>query len=347
MRWKACLTFLLVVTATILSSAQSLRFPRDPDALLDRAQKFWMAITTSQRSRAMEYVLPEKRDLFLSGAAMPVLRAKVLGVDVTGNPQEAAVRVSLDVVAKESSSGALTWTLTDPWIWKNGNWYLNLKEAPAIFPRTSEAPNIDVKKIQAQIEKFEILQNPLDLGRMIDAQHISIEVPIKYTGDLPLTLEMTLQNPLVALEGLPEPITSSTKSFTLLVSTDDWKGPFRLPLSLEIRHETVTVKRTLVVQGNVFAPLEFRQSPEEGPLPDREFSVFIRNNTDQATPIHSILVDGKMDFVRGPQTLLPHDEVEVVFKPHRNEIPDLLRLILDTPLEGRSTYTYRFPNARH
>src|SRR4051812_18653035 len=109
MRRKACLTFLLVVTATILSSAQGLRFPRDPDALLDRVQKFWMAITTSQRSKALEYVLPEKRDLFLSGSALPVLKARVLGVDVTGSPEEAGVRVSLDVFAKESSSGVLIW----------------------------------------------------------------------------------------------------------------------------------------------------------------------------------------------------------------------------------------------
>jgi len=285
--------------------------------------------------------------MFLSGSPAPVLRAKVLGLDLTNNVDQAAVRISLDVFAKESSSGFLTWTLTDPWIWKGDNWYFNMQSPPDIFSRTAAGPAADTKKIQAQIEKdFQILQNPIDLGKLLDAQHLSIDVPIKYTGDLPISLDITLPNPLIALQVQAEPITSRSKSFSLLVSTDEWDGPFTFPLPLEIRHETVIVKRTLVVKGSVFVPLAFRQSPAEGPMPNKEFSVFIRNNTDVTSPIRSIVVDGKMDLLKRPQALVPHSEVELVFRTHPNETPDQLYLTLDTPVEGRSAYTYHFPNVR-
>ena len=348
MKRKSCLLSALLLAGTLVASAQDLRLPRDPDKLIDRVQKFWVAVTSNQRSKAIEFLLPEKKDLFLSGNPMPVLRAKVLGLDLTSNPDEATVRISLDVFAKESSSGFLTWTLTDTWIWKNDNWYFNMQAPPDIFSRNPGGTPVDTKTISAQIEKnFQILQNPIDLGKLLDRQHLSINVPIKYTGDLPLSLDISLANPLVGLEVQAEPITSQTKSFALLVSTDEWDGPFTLPLPLEIRHESVTVKRTLVVKGSVFVPLAFRQSPEEGPVPNRGFSIFIRNNTDVASPIRSIVVDGKMDLVKRPEALVPHGEVELVFRPHPNETPDQLYFTLDTPVEGRSSYTYRFPNVRH
>src|ERR1051326_639830 len=346
MKGKFCLSLALLVTGTVLSAAQDLRLPRDPDKLIDRVQKFWMAMTTSQRSKALEFVLAEKRDLFLSGGSVPILRVKVLGLDLTTNAEEAAVRISMDVLAKEGPSGFLTWTLTDPWIWKDGNWYFNMRELPDIFSRSSVGPAVDSKKIQAQIEKdFKILQNPIDLGKLLDRQHLSIDVPIKYIGDLPLTLDVALPNPLVSLKILTEPITSRTENFTLLVGTDDWEGPFTLPLPLKIRHEAVTVERTLVVKGTVFVPLAFRQSPEEGPRPGREFFLFVRNNTEAASSIRSG-VAAKMDLVKFPTALMPHDEVELVFKLHPNEIPDQVYLTLDPPIEGRSSYTYHLPGVR-
>jgi hypothetical protein len=100
------------------------------------------------------------------------------------------------------------------------------------------------------------------------------------------------------------------------------------------------------VKGNVFVPVAFRQSPEDGPVLDKQFSIFIRNNTDVRAPIHAVLVDGKMDLVKRPEALLPHEEVEVIFKPHPNEIPDRLYLTLDAPIQGRSAYTYRIKISR-
>ena len=342
--------FCLALTCYFLASpilAQDLRLPRDTDKLIARAQRFWTSVASGQRLQALEFVLPEKKNLFISGNPVPVLKARVQGVDLTADPDQATVRVSLNVLGVEATSGQLNWTITDPWVWRSGNWYVNLANPADIFPKGEELEKINVKEVQQSIEKnFEILRNPVDLGKLNDGQHFSIEVPIKYTGDIPLSVELALRNPLVDLP-VSEPITSRSKNFLLLVGTDNWEGPFNLPVPFKIRYGNASVERTLMVKGEVFVPVAFRQDPPNGPIEEgREFSVFIRNNTVQPAGIKFISTDAKLDIVKQPNILPPSQETEVVFKLRRNQSPDALYLQLDVPLNGRELYTYRFRNAR-
>jgi hypothetical protein len=348
MRTRLFLILTLICSARLVTPAQDVQLPRDPDKLIDRVQKFWKAMTSSQRYSALELVLPEERDLFLSGTPAPIVKAKVVGLDLSDKRDEAAVRVALDVFSAESASGFFSWTVTDQWVWKNGEWYLHVTRPPDLFSRTSAAPAINSEEIRKKIETtFQILRNPIDLGTLIQGEYPPpLEVPITYTGDLSLSLELGLPNPLVDLAVMNEPITSRTKNFVLILGTEKWEGPFTLPLPLKIKYENVVVERTLTVKGNVFVPVAFRQSPEDGPVLDKQFSIFIRNNTDDRAPIHAVLVDGKMDLIKRPEALLPHEEVEVIFKTHPNESPDRLFLTLDAPIQGRSAYTYPIKHSR-
>ena len=203
--------------------------------------------------------------------------------------------------------------------------------------------------MQEQIRNnFQILRDSIDVGTLTEGESKRIEVPIKYTGDLPISLEVSLPNPFVDLEFTQEPITSSSKNFILLVRTENSEGSFTLPLPLTIRYENVTIEeRTVVVKGNVFVPLAFRQFPPNGPIEfGRDFSVFIRNNTDETVEIGLILVDAKLDIAKRPDRLLPHEEGEVVFKTRPVDPPAQMYVTLKTPLHGRDTFTYRFRNGR-
>src|SRR5215510_13863027 len=118
MKRRSCLIAALLFALTTLVSGQNLRLPRDPDKLIDRAQKFWVAMTSRQRTKALDLVLPEKRDAFLSESFMPIIKARVIGLDLTTAADHAVVRVALDVLSAENASGFSNWTITDSWIWK-------------------------------------------------------------------------------------------------------------------------------------------------------------------------------------------------------------------------------------
>jgi len=340
-----CLIVALFFAPAIISS-QELRLPRDPEKLIERVQRFWGRVTAGQRFQALEFVLPEKKDLFLSGNPTPILNAKLVGVDLTANPDHAAVRISLDVLSKEAASGRLNWTITDSWVWRGNNWYLNLEDPPDLFPKSGSTDAVDIKEVRRQIDKnFEILQNSVDLGTLVEGRHSRVEVPIRYTGDVPISAELALPNPLVDVESTP--ITSRSQHLVLSVGTENWEGPFSLPLALKIRYQAAIVERTLFVKGEVFVPVAFRQSPPNGPIEEgREFSVFVRNNTSQQAGILFISVDARLDVLKPPSVLPPNQEIELVLRLRRGESPDRLFLELDTPLYGRDIFTYRFRNVR-
>jgi hypothetical protein len=171
-------------------------------------------------------------------------------------------------------------------------------------------------------------------------------VPIKYSGNLPISVEPALPNPLIGMPVGPL-ITSDTKSIVLHVGTDDWEGPFNLAIPLKIKHRDVTVERTLTVTGEVFIPIAFRQDPADGPLVEGgEFSVFIRNNTDQDARIRLLTVDAKLDVTKQPSVLPANQETQVSFKRRPGITPDALFIQLETPLNGRDSYTYRFRNGQ-
>src|SRR5437868_8813569 len=57
---------------------------------------FWALISSNQRFRALEFVLPEKRVLFVAVMSLPILTAKVVGLDVTTNAERRAVRTAVE-----------------------------------------------------------------------------------------------------------------------------------------------------------------------------------------------------------------------------------------------------------
>ena len=337
---------LALFLAAAVAFAQEVRVPREPEKLVERAQKFWALVVSGRRFEALDFVLPDKRNLFLSGNPMPILRAKVVGIDFATDPNHAILRTAVEVLALEAPSGRPNWTITDQWVWHTDNWYLDVQEAAELFPKNNSV-GPEVKQIQAQIDQnFEILHDSLDCGRLIQGQHAEFHVPVKYTGDVAVLVSLALPNPLVDVPA-GTMINNQSKSLTLTVSAEDWEGPFSLPLRLEIKREAAIVERTLLVKGEVFAPVSFRQNPPGGPIEElRPFSVFIRNNTGQASDIRSISTDSKLDIMKMPPALPAHTEVEVLLRLKPGQTPDKLYLTLDVPLEGRGLYVYRFRNVR-
>ena len=331
---------------TVFTSAQNLQLPRNSEKLVERVQRFWAAIVSGRRLQALEFILPEKKDLFLSGTPIPILSAKMIGLDLTSDPSRAAVRTSIETLSTDAASGRASWAITDLWVWRGDNWYLNLENPPDIFPGRRSANEPGVAEVKKQIEKtFELLRNPVDLGTLIQGRHLRFEIPIKYTSDFPVSLESGLANTLVDLEGPSSlDVTSRSNHLVLLVDTEDWEGPFNIPLPLKIRSGAAAIERTLVVKGDVFAPIVFRQEPPDGPIEaGRQFSLFIRNNTPQEAAFR-INTDTKFEILKRPETLLPNAETEVVLKLKSGESPDRLDLETGVPIYERTTFSYRFRN---
>jgi hypothetical protein len=346
---KSLLRIMVAVCLLPIPAAfsQNLRLPRDPDKLVERVQVFWQSVVSGQRLQAAEFVLPEKKNIFLSGNPVPVVKATVVAVDLTSDRDMATVRVNLSVLGTNLSDGPANWTISDAWIWRRGNWYIDVADASQIFPEARAGQKLDEKKVQDSIDKsFEILRDRIELGKLTDGQHFTIEVPIKYTGEFPLTVEPALPNPVISVPLAP-PLTSKAQNLVLAVGTDNWEGPINAPVILNLKYLNVTVERTLTVTGEVFIPLALRQEPANAPLVDgQEFSVYVRNNTDQDVRLRYMSVDAKVDITKRSEVFPAHQETQLTFRKRPGIMPDSVYLQLEAPVNGRDAYTFKFINTR-
>src|SRR5262245_12022302 len=110
----------LVLDGVPLSRAQD-QLPRDSDKLIARAQQFWQLIAAGNKSAALNFIVSAKRDAFLTGEPLPVLEAKVSGVDLANSKERGVVRVTVKVLVPGATP--TTWTITDRWVWEKNNWY--------------------------------------------------------------------------------------------------------------------------------------------------------------------------------------------------------------------------------
>src|ERR1051325_10937688 len=182
---------ILLSAMTVVSPAQNRHLPRDSQKLIERAQAFWAALVGGKRIEALNFVAPNKKNLFLSGSPVPIIRAEVVALDLTDRPDQAQVRVSLETLNKEAVGSRNGWEITDVWVWTQGNWFLDLRDAPeSVFPHMNSGAKSDTAEVEKKIDRnFQILRNPVDLGRLIQGEKLTFEIPIKYTGDVPVSVE--------------------------------------------------------------------------------------------------------------------------------------------------------------
>jgi len=322
-------------------SAQTSRLPRDSDKLIFRAQSFWSFMLRGQKLKALDFVLPEKKDTFLSQNFMPIVAAKVVGLDLTDDPVKATVHVQLSAMTPESI-GNSAWVVKDTWVWQRGTWYLSLADhLESLRGSSGTSPDVTtmVKDIRDNLRFPVATQNA---GKIVQGRSVRFEFPIEYQGKQPLFVEMIAGHESVSLAVPGGQVTAESKHVTLSLDSTGWEGPITLPIRLRFRHEAASVEQVLTIQATIFAPVTFRQVPEKSADPSGRISVFIRNNTSERIIVRAMSVDSKLDVLKGINLIEPDSETEVVFKLRPGETPENMSLTPDHPVEGIGAFMYHF-----
>src|SRR2546427_5372818 len=93
-------------------------------------------------------------------------------------------------------------------------------------------------------------------------------------------------------------------------------------------------RSTLFPYTTLFRSVSFRQVPPNGPIEEgREFSVFIRNNTDEEVGVKGIIVDAKLDVLKRPEMLPSRGERS---EEHTSELQSQSNLVCRLLLEKKN-----------
>jgi hypothetical protein len=325
--------------------AQDYKPPRDIATLVARVQQFWTNMASSQRLKALDFVLSEKRELFVAGGNMPFLEPKVIGVDFTSDPNRALVRIAVKLLAKEAPGGYLSWTVTDAWVWARNNWYLDVQDA-----RTENPFRTDLEKLAIPLDILNkdldlILRFPqtaIDVGAVPRGERRKVSIPVQYTGATPISFEVKAPGNLLWTESDSSVLTAGSKEISVWLNSESWEGPFSLPVSLLMKYKGVTLERRLSLVGSVTVPVTFRQDPSPFKSgPGQALRLFVRNSTDKPVQIISVSTDDKFEIVELPPVIPPNSEGVILLsrKPDNAQPPERIYVRFAEPVNGLNLFT--------
>ncbi len=318
MKRVIALSFVSLFLLSIPGTAQESKIPRDMAKLLARAQEFWHLFESNQRLKALEYVLPEKRELLVSSTRLPFKEPRVVGIDFTDDPNRSLVRVSLQVMVQDVSVGYLPSSITDRWVWTKNNWFLDPAEAPLreMFKPVNLAPAPAGKSIDKSKEDLErslvVTESVIDLGVIPQGERRRFPIHLGYTGEKPARLQLDFPNEAISTEGVSPSINAATKEIGLTLVSELWQDDFAFPVTLKVSTEAARVERTVLVRGSVFAPITISQNPAvfvDGV--GNKVELRIHNNTDQAVTVVSISTDDAFSLNQLPAPIPAKGEASV------------------------------------
>lgn len=334
----------LVPLALLSLSAQDrvpprAQLPRDADKLVARAQEFWNYLLENQKAKALEFVAEDSRDAFLAGQSMSLISARVAGLDLSDNPNEAVVRTSVKNLVGATPAA---WELSNRWIRKNNTWYLEVGDqrggVAALFsgkPFSGPVGPPGDRALDADLKVPEVF----DVGTILQGRPATIKFPIEYSGKLSFRVESL---PRTFIYTVSEPLSLETHSFNFYVIPNSPHGEFTLPLKLNFYGEAIKLERNVTLKGKIFSPLSFRQVPDAPLKAGETLRVFVRNNMSQTVSIKYVASEFEGSGLKWPEVLRPNEEGEILYKPLSDTSPERLEVVLTEPAFDLTGFTHTF-----
>ena len=341
------LLFLFHMSLALPDASQDPGVPVDLSGLVSVAQRTRSLLAAGQMLEAVEFVLPERRNDLLGAGRATFRNPRVVGVDLTDDPDRVIVRVALEMLPGVTAGARMDWVARDAWVRRDGTWYFD----PGLFRdalhggKEVEAVEVDSAEVEEDFESsFRLVDGFIDVGTLNQGDRKVLSVRIEYSGTSPIRIEAPIQSRLLALDrASTTQVSAGTEDIKLVVETEGWEGPFRIPLPLKIHYRGGVFDRVLRVFGNVFVPLTFRLDPQWDRPSEEEFRFLLRNNSPQAVEIAYVTVDGTLAIVGHSERIEAAGDGFI----HLQRLPGVepaneVTVVLREPLLGRRIYEFPF-----
>src|SRR5262249_3606333 len=145
--------------------------------------------------------------------------------------------------------------IRDVWKWEKNGWYFQPDSGESSSPLGSlfnKGSNADRAAIAEIKSKFKVTSDVVDVGELIQGDFKQLPVAIEYTGEAPIRIGSENPTPVTALDSTStRRITKETKQFFVTVGSDDFDGPFDLPLKFTVYYQSVALDQTIRFRGSI------------------------------------------------------------------------------------------------
>jgi hypothetical protein len=337
-RYLISLFFLPLLIATIAGQTISIA-PRIDD-LLPRAAQFRRLLASGDRVKAAEFVLQAKRAAFLNNPTTALANFQLLGIDFI-DKDRVAIRLSgQNIVSGSTGAELVEPQVVDTWVRDKGNWYFQPDAAATpfstMFKKTAGTDEAALSEIKS---RFKLLTDSIDIGALWQGDRKDVPVPFEYTGDAPIRIVSKVDTPVTMIDSAAtQYILKEVKEFKLIAGSDDYDGPFDIPVSFTVYYKSVALDKTIRVKGMIRPLFKSRQEPSTIPPGSKEeFQLFLTNNTDEQADLDGVVTEGAFVMTHFNKHFAPGEEQVLTLK--RNPLVakpgTTIRLLLVKDLKGR------------
>jgi hypothetical protein len=324
-----------------VATAQS---PGDLNKLAIRASEYWRLAAAGERVKASSYVTSTKRENYLNSGAFPFTEPKLIGFQFTDDAERVIVRVSTKSLV--GSTGPAVSVMEQPWRWTNNNWFIDPADEINPFKANRGASAASAAAAVKEIEQnFRLKTTTVSVGTVWQGSYPDFPIEFEYTGTPPIRVAA---DPRVPFVGINPPsalyIQPGAKTLQLRIDSENFEGPFSLPVRLTIFYKDVSIERVLRVEGTVFHPIGITQIPDSIALvAGQKFEVKVKNNTDSPVSITEIQTDGLFEVLPDTADIAAKGETIIALSVRANASSSdpQVRLQVAMPPNGVRQYTVK------
>jgi hypothetical protein len=297
--------------------AQSLQTPPHIDDLVKRASALRQLLAAGDRVKASELVVATKRKDFLNKPPASLENFRIVGIDFIDKD-----RISVRLTGQTVMSGGEGAQLTEPqvsdvWKYEKGMWYFqpDSGDVPfsAVFKNDPAADAVALAEIKSS---FKLLTQSVDVGETWQGDHKDFPVKFQYDGKVPIRIVSKLDSPVTMIDtASTQWITKDSNQFKVTAGSEDFEGPFDIPVAFTVYYKSVALDQSIRVKGDIRPVFKYRQVPGTVPADSKEeFQVFLTNNTDEPAELGAFSTEGKFYVTKYPHHLAAGEEGVITLK---------------------------------
>jgi hypothetical protein len=291
--------------------------PQRLDDLMTREIQFRRVLATGDRVKASEYVLASKRKDFLNKPTTSLQDVKIIGVDFA-DKDHVHVRITGQTVVATGSGAQLSEPHADDvWVREKGAWFYQPDAGSSSYAGMFiKAPGADAAALAEIKSSFKLLTTSVDIGELWQGDHKDVPVQFDYSGLVAIKIASKTDTPVSMIDTSSNQfITKDSKQFTVIAGSDDFDGPFDVPVNFTVYYKSVALDQSVRLKGTIRPMFKYHQEPATVPADSQqEFRLFLKNNTDEAADLASIETEGKFFIMNSPHHLAAGEEVVISLK---------------------------------
>lgn len=316
------------------------------DALRSRAIAYWNLLAHGQKSQALQYVEPSRRESFKARQTPPFSEPRITAFALSAKPEEVSVTAEVKRMVPPMPY-PVYWPVTEKWVFRNGNWFVMVENPTGLLPFPTSpghpapvlSPEEAGKRRKAILEALQFETRDLEFGTVRRGDNVFLSLGYRLAGDEAFGIVLKDFPDDLLLLNLPDRNLPPGKEQKIQMEllTRIYADEVNEKFTAVISHQDVEVPFEFKLHGFVYVPVSVTPRALKFLKGEREKEIVLKNNSKSEVTVNAVSNAG-FSVTPLPQKLPPgadcHLKVAVLSDKSDKNLQSVLSFSFAESVEG-------------